>query len=65
MDNDIKKLKFLRRVDYADFIADQTVAIGAGGGSVDVTDIPVTPNEALEVEIEGRRYILLAYTPKA
>lgn len=62
MDNDIKKLKFIRRVDYADFIADQTFS--TSGSSATVTDIPVTPNEALEVELEGRRYILLAYTPK-
>lgn len=50
-------MKLLRRVDYTDYVADQ--AIGSDGGTV--TDVPITPSEALEIEIEGKRYVLLAY----
>ena len=53
-------MKFLRRVNKEDYITDQT--IGVGGGTV--TDVPDEPSEAIEVEIEGRRYVILAYETK-
>lgn len=50
-------MKFLRRVNYESYIDNQT--IGDGGGTV--TDVPKEPSVALEVEIEGKRYVLLGY----
>lgn len=51
-------IKFIRRVDYTDYVADQS--IGAGGGTVN--NVPtVIGLTAYEVEIEGRRVVLLGY----
>lgn len=61
----MEPIKPLRKVDETDYIEDQTVTIGAGGGSDDVTDVPKTPDIALEFEWEGRRYVLLAYETKS
>ena len=57
-------MKFLRRQNRNDYIADQDVTIGVGGGTDTVENVPLQPDAALEVEIEGRRYVLLAYEPK-
>lgn len=58
MDNNSKNIKFLRRVDYTDYLADQTVPSGGG----DVTNVPITTGlTAYEVEIDGRRVVLLGY----
>lgn len=58
-------IKFLRRLAYSDYIANQQVSItiGTGGGTDTdtVENIPKVPATALEVEIEGKRYVLLAY----
>ena len=60
MDNNKQKLNFVRRLDYSDYVADQ--AIGAGGGTV--TDVPLTPTDALEIDFNGQTYVVLAYTRK-
>jgi len=60
-------MKFLRRVNKADYIENQTVSIDTSTGATEedtIENLPKNPDEALEVEIEGRRYILLAYTKK-
>lgn len=58
-------MKFIKRLDYTDYIADQTVTIGSGGGSDTVEDVPLEPTEAIEVELDdGRVVVLLAYTRK-
>lgn len=61
MDNDGKKLKFIRRLGYASYVADQV--IGDSGGTV--TDVPKTPTDALEVELDGQTYVLLAFKRKS
>jgi len=58
-------MEFIRRVTKEDYISDQTVTIGVGGGSDTVEDIPNIPSEALEIEIEGKRYVILAYETKS
>jgi hypothetical protein len=61
----MENIQFLKRVAYTDYIADQTVTIGSGGGTDTVEDIPKPPSVALEVEIEGKRFVLLAYETKS
>lgn len=56
-------MKFLRRVNYNDYVSDQVVTIGAGSDTVE--NVPDTPSTALEVEIEGKRYVILAYETKS
>ena len=65
MDNNKQELTFTRRVDYSDYVADQTVTIGSGGGSDVVESVPLAPSEALEIEINGETYVILAYKRKA
>lgn len=58
-------MKFLRRLDPTEYVADQTVTIGSGGGSFDVLDIPTAPDTALEIEgDDGNVYVVLAYKRK-
>lgn len=57
-------MKFLRRLAKNEYIENQTVTIGSGGGSDIVENLPKNPDTALEVEIEGKRYVLLAYERK-
>lgn len=57
------ELKFIRTVPTTNYLADQTVTIGAGGGSDTVENVP-TLDQALELEIEGKRYIILAALSK-
>ena len=61
-------MKFLRRKDQSNYVADQDISItlgSEGGTDTDtVENIPINPDVALEVEIEGKRYVLLAYEPK-
>ena len=55
-------MEFIRKVDYTDYLADQTVTIGSGGGSDIVEDVPtVVGLKAYEFLIEGRRVVLLGY----
>ena len=64
----MEPIKVIRRVDKTDYLENQTVSItiGAGGGTDTdtVENLPKNPTEALEVEWEGRRYVLLAYETK-
>jgi len=58
-------IKYVRRAKLSDFIADQTVTVPDGGGSDTVTDIPVTPDDALELELDdGSVYVVLGYKRK-
>lgn len=64
MDNDSKKLTFIRRANAATYLENQTVSIGAGGGSVDVTNLLKGDDvEAFEFELDGERLILLGFRP--
>lgn len=61
-------IEFLRRSDPSNYVTDQTVniTIGSGGGSDTdtVENVPNNPSTAIEVIIEGKRYVLLAYEVK-
>lgn len=58
-------MKFIRRADKEQFINDQTVSIGAGGGSDTVENIPNDPDTAIEVELDdGTTVVLLGYVRK-
>lgn len=56
---------FIRRVSTTPYIEDKQDSVGAGGGTVTIEDVPKVPDTALEVEIEGKRYVLLAYERKS
>lgn len=56
---------FIRRLSKADYIENQSVSIGAGGGSDTIENLPKNPDTALEFEIEGKRYVILAYERKS
>jgi hypothetical protein len=54
-------MKYVRRVTKADYIADQSV--GAGGGTI--SNVPLAPDDALELEMDdGSVYVVLAYKRK-
>lgn len=54
-------MKFIRRTTTSDYIADQVIP--EGGGTVE--DVPITPTDALEVELDdGSTYVLLGYKRK-
>lgn len=60
-------MKFLRRVKLSDYVADQEVEIEIT--STPQTDTDIVQNvplsdTALEVEIEGKRYVILASRTK-
>ena len=58
-------IKFTRRVNKADFIENQTVTIGAGGGSDTIENLPKNPDSAIEVELDdGSVLVLLGYLRK-
>lgn len=62
-------IKYIRRANKADYIETQTVSItlGAGGGTDtdDVENLPKSPDEALELEMDdGSVYVVLAYKRK-
>ena len=62
----MKELKFLRRVDQTDYLEDQTVTIGSGGGSDTVENLPISTDVvAIEVDVEGVRYVVLAHPTKS
>lgn len=59
------ELKFIRRKNIADYLEDQSVTIGAGGGSDTVENLLIgTDMAAYEVEIEGKRVVLVGFEPK-
>lgn len=70
MDNNSKimkpeTLKFLRRVPKADYLENQTVTIGAGGGSDTVENLLKGADlQAYEFELEGKRVVLLGFESK-
>lgn len=58
-------MKFVRRTNKTDFLENQTITIGVGGGSDDVENIPKIADTAIEVELEdGSVVVLLGYTRK-
>ena len=58
-------IKYVRRATVADYIANQTVTIGSGGGTDTVEDLPKKPDEALEIELDdGSIFIVLGYYRK-
>ena len=58
-------MKFIKRTTPTDFVANQTVTIGAGGGTDTVENIPNLPDTAIEVELEdGNVVVLLGYLRK-
>lgn len=58
-------MKFIRRANKASYIEDQTVSIGAGGGSDTIENLPKNPDTALEIEMDdGSIYVVLAYQRK-
>lgn len=58
-------MKFVRRANKTDFIEDQTVTIGVGGGIDTVENLPKNPDTAIEVELDdGSIVVLLGYTRK-
>lgn len=58
-------MKFVRRANKSDFVANQTVTIGEGGGTDTVENIPVLADTAIEVELDdGSVVVLLGYTRK-
>lgn len=64
MDNNKQIIKFIRRVPSTEYIEDQT--IDTSGLSADVTNLLIgTDFEMLELEIEGRRYVVPAFLTKS
>lgn len=58
-------MKFIRRAKKADFIENQTVTIGAGGGTDTVENLPKNADTAIEVELDdGSVIVLLGYLRK-
>lgn len=57
--------KYIKRANLANYLENQTVTIGAGGGSDTVTDLPKKADDALEIELDdGSVYVVLAYKRK-
>lgn len=65
----MENIKFIGFTDYTDYIADQTVNISIPSvpntDSDTITDVPLEPDTAIEVEFEGRRFVLLGYEKKS
>lgn len=57
----MENAKFIRRVNRDDYMGDQTVTIGAGGGTYDVENVPLQAGTAYEFEIEGKRVVFIGY----
>jgi hypothetical protein len=58
-------MRFIRRANKADFLENQTITIGSGGGSDDVTNIPKEADTAIEMQLEdGSTVVLLGYLRK-
>lgn len=58
-------MKSIRRADKSQYIENQTVTIGVGGGSDTIENLPKNPDTAIEVELEdGSVVVLLGYLRK-
>ena len=58
------EIKFIRRKNIADYTENQSVTIGAGGGSDTVENLLKGSNlSAYEVDIEGKRVVLVGFEP--
>jgi len=58
-------MKFIRRKTTDGYVANQTVTIGADGGTDTVENIPTPADTAIEVELDdGSVVILLGYFRK-
>lgn len=58
-------MRFLKRAKQEDFVADQTFTIPSGGGTRTITDVPIQPDTAIEVQLDdGSIVVLLGYLRK-
>lgn len=58
-------MKFVRRVDPANYLEDQSISIPTGGGSDTIENLLIgTELKGYEIEIEGKRVVLLGYESK-
>lgn len=58
-------MKYVRRADKTEYLENQIVTIGAGGGSDTVENLPKTADTAIEVELDdGSIVVLLGYLRK-
>jgi hypothetical protein len=61
----MSKFTFVRRANINNFVADQTVTIGAGGGTDTVENVPTRPDAALEIQLDdGSVFVILGYLRK-
>lgn len=61
LNRNMENAKFIRRVDVTNYMGDQTVSIGAGGGSDTVENVPLQAGTAYEFDIEGKRVVFIGY----
>lgn len=58
-------VRYVRRANKADYVENQTVSIGAGGGSDVIENLPKNPDEAIELEMDdGSVFVVLGYFRK-
>lgn len=58
-------MKYVRRADKTEYLENQSVTIGAGGGSDTVENLPKVADTAIEVELDdGSIVVLLGYLRK-
>ena len=58
-------MKCIRRAKTTDFLENQVVTIGAGGGSDTIENLPKTAQTAIEVELDdGSVVVLLGFLRK-
>lgn len=58
-------MKYVRRADKTEYLENQIVTIGAGGGSDTVENLPKVADTAIEVELDdGSIVVLLGYLRK-
>jgi len=58
-------MKFIRRANKTEYIENQTVTIGSGGGSDTIENLPKTADTALEVQLDdGSIVVILGYLRK-
>jgi hypothetical protein len=58
-------MKFIRRANKTEYIENQTVTIGSGGGSDTVENLPKAADTALEVQLDdGSIVVILGYLRK-
>jgi hypothetical protein len=60
-----KSFKFIKRVDATQYRANQTISIGADGGTDTIEDVPLPADTALEIELDdGSVFVVLGYVRK-